>query len=74
MGRHRLFCGSALEATSYERLMAGERAAMVFADAPYNVKVSGHVSGLGRNKHREFAMASGEMSEAEFTAFLHSVA
>ncbi|WP_237478310.1 site-specific DNA-methyltransferase [Lichenibacterium dinghuense] len=72
LGEHRLFCGSALEATSYERLMVGERAAMVFTDPPYNVPISGHVSGLGRNKHREFAAASGEMSEAAFTAFLRS--
>jgi hypothetical protein len=28
---------------------------------------------LGRVKHREFAMASGEMSESQFTAFLSSV-
>jgi DNA modification methylase len=72
LGGHRLFCGSALESSSYERLMAGERAAMVFTDSPYNVPVSGHVSGLGRNKHREFAMASGEMSEEAFTSFLRS--
>jgi hypothetical protein len=48
--------------------MVGRVGAMVFTDAPYNVPVSGHVSGLG--KHAEFAMASGEMSKAEFTAFL----
>ena len=72
LGGHRLFCGSALEASSYGALMAGERAAMVFTDPPYNVKISGHVSGLGRAQHREFAMASGEMSEDEFTTFLYS--
>ena len=43
---------------------------MVFADPPYNVPIEGNVSGLGEIHHREFAMASGEMSEAEFTAFL----
>ena len=72
LGEHRLFCGSALEAASYAALMAGERAAMVFTDPPFNVKISGHVSGLGRNKHREFAMASGEMTEEEFIEFLRS--
>ena len=50
--------------------MADEIARMVLVDQPYNVKISGHVSGLGKNQHREFAQASGEMSEAEFTAFL----
>ena len=72
LGPHRLFCGSALEGASYVRLLAGERAAMAFSDPPYNVPISGHVSGLGRNKHREFAAASGEMSEEAFTAFLRS--
>ena len=43
---------------------------MVFVDAPYNVKIDGHVSGLGKTQHREFAMASGEMSDAEFRGFL----
>ena len=50
--------------------MAGEKADMVFTDPPYNVPIKGHVSGLGAVKHREFAMASGEMDRAEFTAFL----
>ncbi len=44
---------------------------LIFTDPPYNVAVDGHVGGLGKVKHREFAFASGEMSEAEFTRFLH---
>src|SRR4051812_23115313 len=48
------------------------RAQMVFTDPPYNVRVDGHVGGLGRIKHREFAMASGEMTSDEFTRFLRS--
>ena len=43
---------------------------MVFTDPPYNVPIGGHVSGLGHVQHAEFPMASGEMSEDEFTAFL----
>jgi DNA modification methylase len=43
---------------------------MVFTDPPYNVKIDGHASGLGTTRHREFAMASGEMDEAQFTRFL----
>ena len=70
LGSHRVFCGSALDDSSYERLMKGEAAAMVFTDPPYNVRIEGNVSGLGAVQHREFAMASGEMTEAEFTAFL----
>ena len=48
----------------------GRRADAVFTDPPYNVPIDGHVSGLGRVRHREFAMGVGEMSTAAFTAFL----
>ena len=70
VGPHRIYCGNALEAESYSALMDGELAQMVFADPPYNVPINGHVSGLGKIRHEEFAMATGEMSEAEFTDFL----
>ena len=69
IGVHRILCGNALEGPSYAALMGQEKARMVFTDQPYNVKISGHVSGLGKVKHREFPMASGEMSTAEFRAF-----
>ena len=71
LGQHRLLVGNSLEAASYERVLGGELAAMAFCDSPYNVPIQGHVSGLGAGKkHAEFAMASGEMSEAQFTDFL----
>jgi DNA modification methylase len=70
LGRHRLFCGSALEASAYASLLEGKKAALVFTDPPYNVPVQGHVSGNGAIQHREFAMGSGEMTEDEFIGFL----
>ena len=70
LGRHRLVCGDALDPAVVALLMAGEAARMVFSDPPYNVKIDGHVGGAGKIKHREFAMASGEMSADEFTSFL----
>lgn len=70
LGHHRVFCGNSLEPAAFEILMQGERAHAVFADPPYNVRIQGHASGKGRIRHREFAMASGEMSELEFTSFL----
>ncbi len=73
LGRHRLLCADATQPASFEILMGGEQAEMVFTDPPYNVPIDGHVSGLGSAKHFEFAMASGEMSEAEFIAFLSKV-
>lgn len=50
--------------------MQGELAQIVITDPPYNCKVNGHVCGLGKIKHEEFAMASGEMTEAEFAEFI----
>jgi DNA modification methylase len=70
LNRHRLLCGNALEAADYRLLMNGKMAAMIFSDPPYNVKIDGHVSGLGSIHHREFAMAAGEMTETEFISFL----
>ncbi len=70
LGRHRLVCGNALDPAVVARLMVGEVAQMVFTDPPYNVPVDGHVSGLGKVRHREFAFASGEMTKGEFTDFL----
>jgi DNA modification methylase len=68
---HVLCCGSSLEASVYEHFPA--LAKTVFTDPPYNVPIAGHVSGLGKIKHREFAQASGEMSQAAFTSFLRTV-
>jgi DNA modification methylase len=70
LGDHRLLCGNALDADSYDQLLGTDRADMMFADPPYNVPIAGHVSGLGRNKHPDFAMASGELSSTEFESFL----
>jgi DNA modification methylase len=53
-------------------LMNGEQAEMVFTDPPYNVPIQGHVGGSGAIKHREFAMASGEMTKAQFASFLRT--
>jgi DNA modification methylase len=62
-------CGDARNTGDINRLMSGKRAAMAFLDPPYNVRVRSIV-GRGRTKHAEFAMASGEISPSEFTAFL----
>ena len=69
LGKHRLLCGDARNKDDVDRLMAGERADASFTDPPYNVRVK-DIVGRGRVKHGEFAMASGEMSQADFIAFL----
>jgi hypothetical protein len=70
MGNHKLFCGNSIDPVSYRILMAAERAIMIFIDPPYNVPIDKNVCGLGKVKHREFAMAVGEMSPDEFVDFL----
>lgn len=72
LDRHRLVCGSALEGSTYDLLLSGEKADVVFTDPPYNVPIKNHVCGSGAVQHREFAMASGEMTKPEFTAFLRT--
>jgi DNA modification methylase len=70
LGKHRVLCDNSLVTASYERLMDGAKADLVITDPPYNVVINGHATGNGSTQHREFAMASGEMSSAEFIDFL----
>ena len=70
IGTHRLLCGDALDEGAYTKLLGDRRAKVGITDPPYNVPIEGHVSGLGRHQHGEFAMASGEMTPAEFTGLL----
>ena len=68
--KHLLLCADATKSVSYQQLLGRKKAEMVFVDPPYNVRIDGNVCGSGAIKHREFPMASGEMSEFEFSAFL----
>jgi len=74
LGRHKLVCGDALDEATYEALLRDEVVDTCFTDPPYNVPIASHVSGLGKKTHDEFVMASGEMSDAEFSGFLQTVA
>jgi DNA modification methylase len=69
LGQHRLACGDARDGNAIRLLMRGAKAAMGFADPPYNVPTS-TIQGRGRIRHPDFMAASGEMSSAEFTGFL----
>ena len=73
LGDHRLLCGDARDPDAFSRLLAADKARLVFTDPPYNVRIDGHVGGLGSIRHREFAMASGEMTKAQFTLFLETI-
>ena len=67
LGEHRLACGDARDLELIGALLDGEPIRLAWIDAPYNVAIAGHVTSQA---HREFAMASGEMSVLEFTEFL----
>ena len=73
LGHHRLLCGDVTNRADFRHLMGRDRAQMAITDPPYNLEINGNVCGLGRIKHREFAMASGEMSADQFTNFLEDV-
>jgi DNA modification methylase len=67
LGAHRVVCGDATDLAVLAQLMEGDAPArLVLTDEPYNVKIAGNVTG---GAHREFAMASGEMTDAEFLRF-----
>ena len=72
LGQHRLICGDATDPAVIKDLM-GEvsegSVRMVLTDEPYNVPIVGHVTA---GDHREFAMASGEMTDFEFQDFNRS--
>jgi DNA modification methylase len=70
LGPHLLLCGDALDGASYDTLLDGAKANLIFTDPPYNVAIDGHVGGNGLTRHREFAMGSGELTSPAFTAFL----
>lgn len=72
LGKHYLICDDALNPYVYEKLMKSKKANMVLTDPPYNVKVK-NIGSLGKIKHKEFAMASGEMSSEEFKKFLEQI-
>ena len=67
LGPHRIACADATEPEILHRMMGeGEVARLVLTDEPYNVPIVGNVT---KGRHRELAMAAGEMSEAQFLAF-----
>src|SRR5262245_25898393 len=66
LGEHRIACGDATDQRILKILMGEDEARLILTDEPYNVPVAGHVT---RGSHREFVMASGEMSADEFRAF-----
>jgi DNA modification methylase len=74
LGSNRILCDDAQNPACYQRLMGSTAAALVFADAPFNVRINHHAStARGKTRHREFVMASGEMAPEDYAKFLVTV-
>ena len=69
IGSHVISCSDARELGVITELFP-EKAQMIFTDPPYNVPIDGNVAGIKHSRYREFEMAAGEMSPAEYRAFL----
>ena len=69
LGDHRIGCGDSRD-PGFLQAVVGEGLVVdaAFLDPPYNVRIQGHANVT--SKHREFAMASGEMTQSAFRQFL----
>ena len=72
LGDHLLLCGDATKPESYTLVLGKVKAAAIFTDSPWNLKIDGFVSGLGKVKHADFKMAAGEMSVEQFQTFVRA--
>ena len=72
LGNHRIICGNSQDEETFSKLMQTQKAKMVLQDPPFNVAINGHVCGSGKTKHKEFAFASGEMTDDQFIKFLET--
>jgi DNA modification methylase len=69
LGEHRIGCGDGRDLDFLQQVLGdGVQVDAAFLDPPYNVAINGFANAKGR--HREFAMASGEMDETQFRDFL----
>ena len=69
IGGHVIACGDARDLSVISAIFP-EKAQMVFTDPPYNVAIDGNVAGIQQSRYREFEMAAGEMSPAQYREFL----
>jgi DNA modification methylase len=66
LGTHCLICGDGSDPAVIRRLMGHDVARFVFTDAPFDVAIGGEVTD---GETRQFASASGEMTEAQCIFF-----
>ena len=73
LGDNKILCGDSQKQHTFDQLMGGEKARAIITDPPFNIPIENNVSGLGKVKHGDFAMAVGEMSFDGFTTFLKTM-
>ena len=68
LGDHRLGCGDCRDLGFLRRVVGPGPVSAAFLDPPYNVQIRGFA--VGRRRHAEFAVASGELTTQQFRDFL----
>ena len=68
IGDQRIFAGNARDPEAYRRLLADERAQMIFTDPPYGGSIAGYFPGKGKAKHREFVEGSANEQGSAFVS------
>ena len=71
LGDHRVVCGDSTHGSTYETLMNGERAAMMFTDPPWNVAIGKDSN--PRHRQRE-GLHNDDLSPEQFAHFLKAFA
>lgn len=71
LGDHRLLCGDATESADVAKLLAGQRAAMLWTDPPWGVQIGGD----GNPRHRQRpGLVNDDLPPEELEAFLKGFA
>lgn len=72
VNEHRIICGSFRDKKVQHALMEGQKARIVICDPPYNLPAN-FFTNKDSNRHKDFAMGAGEMSDEEFVIFLQEI-
>jgi hypothetical protein len=73
LGEHRLICGDSSDPLVLERLMAGEKAELVFTDPPYRMQVEGGSNQKVGKSAKKLGEAIAHLCDFDPIAFLNSL-